>query len=151
MFSLERDRTMPDKWGRRLYIAGAVVLILLGMAHSLSLFAPMTPTNDTERQLLSLMTNYKFNLAGSPRTMDNLLRGFSICFMVGAAALGALDLALLRERAGLLKRIALINAIWLLVLTTVSLRYFFIIPTTFLVVALLLFALACLKLPSDRP
>ena len=78
--------------------------------------------------------------------MDNFLRGFSISFMLGVLCLGALDLALCRERAGLLKRVALINAIWLATMLAVSLRYFFIFPTTFLVTALLIFALAWLNL-----
>ena len=140
---------MAEKWGKRLFTSGAVVVILLGAAHSLSLFEKMTPTNDTERQLLDLMSNYRFNLAGSMRSMDNLLRGFSICFMVGAIGLGALDLALARERAGLVKRVALINALWLAVFTAVTLHFFFIIPTTFIVVALLLFVLAWIMLPQS--
>jgi hypothetical protein len=140
---------MTDKWGRRLFTTGAVVLVLLGLAHSLSLFETPVPANDTERRLLALMSNYKFNLMGSMRSMDNLLRGFSISFMVGVIGLGVLDLVLARERAGLLKRIALINTIWLAAMTAVSLRYFFAAPTSLLAAALLIFALAWLKLAAS--
>jgi hypothetical protein len=49
-----------------------------------------------------------------------------------------------------LKRLALINAIWLAAMTAISLHYFFAAPTTFLVAALLVFALAWLKLPAER-
>ncbi len=125
------------------------MLIILGLVHSLSLFEKPVPANDTERQLLDLMSNYKFNLMGSIRSMDDFLRGFSVAFLVGAITMGALDLALSRERAGLLKRVALINAVWLAVMTAVSLRYFFAAPTSFLVAALLIFVLAWLKLPDD--
>lgn len=140
---------MTDKWGRRLFTAGAVWLILLGMVHALSFFAKPVPANDTERQLLDLMVQYKFNVMGSMRSMDNFLRGFSISFMLAALVVGALNLVLCRERAGLLKRVALINAIWLVAMTAVSLRYFFVVPTSFLAVALLIFALAWLKLPRS--
>jgi hypothetical protein len=140
---------MTDKWGRRLFTAGAVVLILIGMVHSLSLIGKQVPANDTERQLLDLMSNYKFNLVGSMRSMDNLFRGFSIAFMLAALGIGALDLVLARERAGLLKRLALINAIWLAAMVADSLRYFFVFPTACLVAALLIFALAWLKLPAE--
>jgi hypothetical protein len=102
---------MADKWGKGLFTAGAIVLILLGMAHSLSLFHELTPANDTERQLLTLMTNYRLNLAESMRSMDNLLRGFSICFLVSAIGLGTLDLVLSRERTVLVRRVALVNAL----------------------------------------
>jgi hypothetical protein len=140
---------MTDKWGRRLFTTGAVVLVLLGLVHSLSLFEKPVPANDTERQVMDLMSNYRFNVMGSMRSMDNFLRGFSISFMVGMLGLGALDLLLARERAGLLKRVALINTIWLATMIAVSLRYFFVFPTSFLAAALLIFALAWLKLPAS--
>lgn len=140
---------MTDKWGRRLFTTGAVLLLLLGLAHSLSLFEKPVPANETERQLLDLMSNYRFNLMGSMRSMDNLLRGFSISFMIGMLGLGALDLVLARERAGLLKLVALVNIIWLAAMTAVALRYFFVFPITCLAVALLIFALAWLKLPAS--
>jgi len=44
--------------------------------------------------------------------------------------------------------VALINVLWLAVMTAVSLRYFFVIPTSFLIVALLAFVLAWVKLPG---
>jgi hypothetical protein len=142
---------MVDKWGRRLFKAGGVVLLLAGLVHSLSLIKRPVPANDTERQLLDLMTNYKFNLMGSVRSMDDLFQGFSIAFMLAALGIGALDLLLWRERPSLLKRVALINTIWLALMTAVSLHYFFAAPTTFLAAALLIFALASLKLPSGGP
>lgn len=141
---------MSEKWGRRLFSAGAVLLLLMGLAHSLSLFERPVPANETERQLFDLMSNYRFNVMGSMRTSDNFLRGFSISFMLAALGFGALDLALARERAGVLKRVAAINAIWLAVMLVVSLRYFFAVPTAFFAVALLIFAAAWLNLRRAR-
>lgn len=138
-----------DKWGRRLFTAGAVWLVLLGLVHALSLFAKQVPANETERQLLDLMSNYKFNVMGSMRSMNNFLRGFSIAFMLGALVMGTLDLALCRERTALLKRVAAINTVWLAAMTAVSLRYFFIVPISFLAVALLIFLLAWAMLPGS--
>ena len=141
---------MTDLWGRRLFKTGAALLLLIGLVHSLSLLEPMVPKNDTERQLLDLMTSYNFDLMGSVRSMSNLLRGFSIAFMLGALTLGALGLLLSRERAGLLKRVALVNAIWLAAMTAVSQHYFFVVPTSFLAATLLIFALAWLRLPAEE-
>ena len=140
---------MPDKWGRRLFTGGATFLLLLGAVHALSLFGKPAPANDTERQLLDLMSNYKFNVMGSMRSMDNFMRGFSISFMLGVFCLGTLDLVLRRERASLLKRVALVNTIWLAAMTAVGLRYFFAAPTTFLIIALLIFSAAWFKLPRS--
>jgi hypothetical protein len=138
---------MNDKWGRRLFVAGAIMLLLLGVAHSLSLLeTPPVPANDTEKQLLDLISSYKFDLVGSIRTMKDLLRGFSISFMVGAFAVGVMDLSLRRESARVLKRAALVNVIWLAALTTVSLKYFFAVPTAFLAAALAIFAVAWVRI-----
>src|ERR1700722_6868252 len=139
---------MNDKWGRRLFTAGGVWLLLMGVVDSLSFLVKKNAANETERQLLELMANYKFNLMGSMRSMDNLLRGFSIAFMLAALGMGALDLVLVRERAGLLKRVALVNIFWLTAMMAVSLCYFFAIPISFIGVALLIFVLAWLKLPG---
>ena len=141
---------MTDKLGKRLFTAGAIVLILLGLVHSLSLIESQVPANETEKQLFSLMSDYKFDLMGSMRSMDNLFRGFSISFMLAAIVMGVLDLFLRGERAGLLKRVALINLIWLAAMSAVSLRYFFAAPTSFLVVPLLLFVLAWIKVPAEK-
>ena len=140
---------MNDAWGRRFFIAGAVLLLMIGVVHSTSFFAAQTPANDTEKELLALMRDYHFNLAGSSRSMNDLLRGFSLSFMLAALCFGGLDLVVRRERAGLLKRVALVNALWLAAMIVVSLRYFFIVPTSFLVVTLLAFILAWIKLPES--
>jgi hypothetical protein len=140
---------MNDKSGGRLFKAGALWLLILGAVHSTSLFIKQVPANDTERQILDLMTSYRFNLNGSLRSMSDLMRGFSVAFMLAPLAFGVLDLVLSRERAGLLKRVALVQIIWLAAMIVVALRYFFAVPLSFLVVALLIFALAWLKLPAD--
>ena len=144
-----QGRPINDKWGRRLFKTGAWVLVVLGLVHSLSLIQKLVPTNDTERQLLDLMSSYRFNLMGSLRSMSDLLQGFSASFTLAALCLGALSLLLGRERAALLKRVALVNTIWLVAMTALSLHSFFAAPTAFLVAALLIFALAWLKLPAE--
>jgi hypothetical protein len=140
---------MKGKWGRRLFTAGGVALLVLGAIHALSLFVKMVPADDSARQLLGLMSSYKFNLMGSNRSMENLMRGFSITFMLGAWGLGALDLVLVRERLGLLKRVALVNVVWLAVMTAVSMTYFFAAPTFCLTVTLVIFGLAWVQLPAE--
>jgi hypothetical protein len=129
-------------------MAGRLALVVLWLIHALSLFVKMVPANDAERELLGLMSSYKFNLMGSSRSMENLMRGFSISFMLAAWGLGALDLALVRERLELLKRVALVNVIWLALMTAVSLRYFFAAPSFCLTVNLLFFGLAWVQLPA---
>ena len=132
-----------------MFKAGALWLLILGAVHSISLFIKQVPANDIERQILDLMTSYRFNLMGSVRSMSDLMRGFSVAFMLAPLAFGVLDLMLSRERAGLLRRVALVQIMWLAAMIVVALRCFFAVPLSFLVVALLIFALAWLKLPAD--
>jgi hypothetical protein len=154
-YAAAKAQSPNERRGRRLFMAGAILLIVMGLVHSLSLVKAPVPSNDTERQLLDLMSDYKFDLLGSMRSMQNLMTGFSISFMLAALGLGAVDLSLWREPAELIKRIAIVNTLWLAVMTAVSVRYFFAAPTSFLAAALILFLLATLTLPrtgtSARP
>jgi hypothetical protein len=140
---------MKDKWGQRLFRAGGLMLVLLGLVHTLSLIRDPVPANETERQLFDLMNTYRFNLMGSMRSMSDLMRGFSMSFTVASIGLGTLDLILARERAGLLKRIALVNVIWLAALVGIALRYFFAVPLSFQVGTLVLFVAAWFTLPAE--
>jgi len=137
---------MAEKWGRVLLRTGAIVLILLGLSHILSLVEKPVPANDTEKQLMELTTGYKFNLAGSMRSFDNLFRGFSISFILGMLVVGISSLTLAGERTGVVRRLALINTVWLTAMTVVSMHYFFILPTLFMVSALCPFVAAWLVL-----
>jgi len=139
---------MTDKWGRRLFQIGGVFLLLLAAIHAISLFEPLHPANETETQLIHLMTDYKFSLMGSPRSMMELFRGFSMAFSLQCMFAGVIALALSKERSAVLKRLSLIVALWLSTLTVVSLTHFFAAPTSFLVVAFLLFTASWLKLPA---
>jgi hypothetical protein len=139
---------MSDKWGRRLFQIGGAFLLLLAAVHAISLFEPLNPANETETQLIHLMTNYKFSLMGSPRSMMDLFRGFSITFSLQCLFAGVIALALSKERSALLKRLSLIAALWLSTLIVVSLTHFFAAPTSFLVVAFLLFAASWFKLSA---
>ena len=125
------------------------MLVLLGLVHTLSLIRDPVPANETERQLFDLMNTYRFNLMGSMRSMSDLMRGFSMAFTVASIGLGTLDLILARERVGLLKRIALVNVIWMAALVGIALRYFFAAPLSFQVVTLVLFVAAWFTLPAE--
>jgi hypothetical protein len=139
---------MKDKWGRRLFIAGAVMLVLLSAVHSVSLFQKPKMRNASEKQLTELMANYRFTVMGSVRTMNDFLRGFSISFGLATLGFAVLDFAVCRERAQLLKRVSLCNVVWLAAMTGISWHYFFAAPTSFLSIALVVFLLASVKLPA---
>lgn len=124
------------------------MLIVIAAVHSISLFQKPMVRSDSEKQLMELMTTYRFTVMGSVRTMNDFLRGFSISFGLASLGFGVLDFTLRRERAALLKRVALVNVIWLAVMTGLSWHYFFAVPTSFLTATMLIFVLAWVKLPA---
>jgi hypothetical protein len=141
---------MKHTWGRRLFILGAVWLVLMSAVHSVSLFQKPMIRNESEKQLVELMTNYRFTIMGSVRTMNDFFRGFSISFGLATLGFAALDFSLCRERTQLLKRVALYNVLWLAAMTAISWHYFFAVPASFLTVALMIFFLAWVKLPATE-
>ena len=84
-------------WKRYTFWLSAAVLFMLitAVIHSLSLFIQPAPSNDTERQMLELMSNYRMDMgAGFSRTFSNLFTALSSCFsfvcLLGGLTLGYL-------------------------------------------------------------
>jgi hypothetical protein len=69
----------------------AVLMLVTGIFHGLSLFIQATPQNDTERQLLELTTNYRMDAgAGFRPSYSDLFTALSsclslLCFFGGTA------------------------------------------------------------------
>ncbi|MGH9967432.1 MAG: LIC_13387 family protein [Pyrinomonadaceae bacterium] len=83
----------------RFWLWTAVVfLFLTALIHSLSLFIQPTPQNETERQLIGLLVNYKQDFgAGFNRSMKDLFTALSSCFSL-ICLLGGLTLAFLARK-----------------------------------------------------
>lgn len=70
-------------------------MLITAVLHSLSLFVSPAPTNDTERQMLGLITTYRMDAgAGFTPTYANLFTALSSCFsfvcLLGGSTLGYL-------------------------------------------------------------
>ncbi len=75
-----------------------VFLFLTGLIHSISLLISPVPANETERQMLGLMMNYKMDMgAGFHKSMWNLFTALSSCFSF-VSLLGGLTIAYLLKR-----------------------------------------------------
>jgi hypothetical protein len=64
------------------WISGVIITqFLTAFFHSLSFIAKPKPKNETEKQLLDLMANYKLDMGGGiKKSFKNLFVGVSICF-----------------------------------------------------------------------
>ncbi len=141
---------------RKLFGAGCLVLIALGLAHLLGHYHLVTAQGDTEaeRQLLSLMRGNPQDMGlGFVRSTFDILAGFSLAFSVLSAGMGLVGLALLRHESRaprLLGRIAVVYAGVYGIMTAVGLRYWFPAPLSFLAAAFLCFAAAVATAPRGE-
>ena len=86
--------------------AVAVVQIATALIHSISFIVGPEPSNDTERQIFSLLQSYRFDLGGGfHRVMADLVTGLSMCFTLLYLLGGLMLLYLLKKKveAGVMK------------------------------------------------
>lgn len=129
----------------RFFIGGCAILILMAAAHFAASFQQPPPRDETEAQLLDLMTTYRMDLAGTPRSLMEVFREFSHYFEVASIgmALTGLMLAIGSVRdARVLRRVSIAYVVTLGLGLVVSLTHWFIVPTAFLGAALVCFGLS---------
>jgi len=133
---------------RRLFGAGAWVLVALGLAHLFGHYSLVTAeaTDETHGRLLDLMRGYQYDFGHNfLRSTMELLTGFSLSFSILTLGLGTIDLIVLRHSAGwplLLRQVGTANAGIFGIMTAVALRYWFPAPFLFLAAAFLCFVTA---------
>lgn len=60
-----------------------IAQLLTALFHSIGFFVKPKPRNETEKQLLDLMANYRMDMGGGiKRSYKNLFIGVSICFTI---------------------------------------------------------------------
>jgi cellulose synthase/poly-beta-1,6-N-acetylglucosamine synthase-like glycosyltransferase len=60
--------------------AAAILQLLTGAIHALGFVIQQEPSNDTERQLMELMSTYRLDMAPFHPTMQHLMEALSSCF-----------------------------------------------------------------------
>jgi len=107
---------------------------------------PPPPTNATEQQIQDLITNYYFPMpGGGERSIMDFYAGFSLMFSTLMAMSGAVGLMVVRrgtEDPVLVRGVARAFALGGLVLLVISLTHFFIVPSLFIALLTVSFAVA---------
>ena len=96
-----------------LWIA-TILQYLTAALHSIGFFVQLPPANETEAQLVKLMSTYQLDMGGGFHpTMDNLFLSMSVCFTLLCLFGGLINNFLLKRKAedGLLKGMVVIQAI----------------------------------------
>lgn len=133
------------------FIAGCVVLVLLGIAHSIANLQDLpAPPSEEWGTLLRLMTTLEE--AQTHRTMMELYKGFSWFFTLAPVVMAAAGLVLVpigcREPSAI-KRMATVYTVGCALFLGSSLVYWFIAPTSFLALSTLLFLISAVR--DGRP
>ena len=136
-----------------LFKFGCWAAIVTAIVHLVGHIAgPMDVVNPTERQLLDLMTTYRFQLpGGAERTMMEFVSGLSLSFSVLFVTIGTTGLAVAtraQDDAPLVYGVARIATIASATMLVVALMYFFIVPTLFLAAVTTCFAVSAVKAPT---
>jgi hypothetical protein len=77
--------------------AAAWMTLLTGCVHSLNFFSDPQPQNETEKQLLDLMDNYKMPLPGFERSMSELVLFFNLNMSFFLIGWGLMNLLIARH------------------------------------------------------
>jgi len=99
--------------------------------HITSFFIAPAPSNETEKQLFTLMDTYQFDLgAGFHRTMSELTLVFSACLILLCLLGGLLNWYLLRKKIepGIMKGVITINLIVFGILSGLTIIFTFLLP-----------------------
>ena len=126
-----------------------VFMFLNGAIHSVTLFVHPVPANEVERQLVQLMTTYKYDLgAGFHPTMGNLFTALSSCFSLLCLLGGLTNAYLLKKKvdAGILKGIVLINLFVFGICFVMVLVFTFLLPIVLTGLIALFLALAMITI-----
>jgi len=120
---------------------GAGVLVAMGAAHLMGHLGggKGQPANGMEDQLRMLMETYRTNMMGTMRSTKEIYDGLSLAFSVFSFGLGALAFTLPPQ-----KKMSIVYAAMLAVLTCISYLYWFAAPTAFLAASAVLFGAAAL-------
>jgi hypothetical protein len=134
---------------------GCIAALLTAALHMVGhLSGPSAPANATERQLLDLMTSYRFPFpGGAHRSLLEFQTGFSLVFALFLATVGGAGLVVRRRAAedpALVLAVSRVFAMSMAVLLVISLTHFFIIPTMCIALVAVCFAIASVAAPDEH-
>jgi hypothetical protein len=111
--------------------ATAIMQLIAAIMHAVTLFVELPPTNETEKQLVTLMDTYKFDFgAGFHRTMGQLLLALSACFCLVCLLGSLLNLYLLRKKVSpdIMRGVININLLVFGILFVLTVCFAFLMP-----------------------
>lgn len=129
-------------------------LFLTGLIHAVGLFISPVPANETERQMIELMMNYKQDLgAGFHKSMWSLFTALSSCFTFVFLMGGATIAFLLKRNASALILKGLVGIYLLLfgIIFVVMVLFTFLPPIVLTGLVVIFLGISWLTIPKQVP
>jgi hypothetical protein len=130
--------------------AGSYTLVVVSISHLIGQFWLTRPANNTERELMHLMTSYEKKIAGGSLSMMEVQDGLSLSYALFFLFAGCMNLFLAQaiHDNSVLKPISLINALTFFVGAVISILYFFWLPVVSFTLPMVCFTLAGMNMRS---
>jgi hypothetical protein len=135
--------------GLRLFFTGAVVQILVAIGHLVGHFTIPRPANETEKQLVLMMSSYQKEVAGGKMSILEAYDGLNVSYALFFLFAGNTNLIVLRKQKSLLKPMSLLNAAAMGVGGVIAAVYFFWIPIVYFGICLVLFVTSSILLAKS--
>ena len=134
------------------YYTGSILQLLTSPIHLLGHLQKPNPANDTERQLLDLLANYKTDFgAGFIRSMGDILSGLSLQYSIFILMIGLINLLALRQQsnARFLRNLSWLNFSFMMICSVNAYVYFFLPPLILFVLPAIAFLVAAITAPRE--
>lgn len=133
----------------------AILQLIAAIIHAITLFVTLPPNNETEKQLFTLMDNYRFDFgAGFHRTMGEMTLALSTCFCLVCLLGSLLNLYLLRKKVEpeIMKGVININLLVFGILFGITVIFTFLMPIILsgLIFLFLLFSRFTISRPTSN-
>lgn len=137
------EKALTFRW----FIAACIVMIVMGVAHAVA--AAMNPGMPPGDDWATFGRLYKTLVVPDVnRTMEQIELGFGWFFTLASVVIAAGGLILLpiaRREPAIVRRLSVVYAVGCAAFLGISLVYWFVIPTSFLALSLVLFLIAAFR------
>jgi hypothetical protein len=135
--------------GLKLFVTGAALQILVAVGHLIGHFAMPRPANETEKQLVLMMSSYQKEVAGGKMSILEAYDGLNVSYALFLLFAGYANLIVSKQKS-LVKPMSLLNAAAMGAGVIIAVVYFFWIPIVYFGLCLILFVSSLMFDPGSR-
>jgi len=122
------------------YKIGCWAFVLVGVGHIVT--SMLIPTTPERTIIVQTMKEFSISMIGTESNLYLFHEGFSLMMGILLISYGLLNLSMLKTSEAPSKNTIIVNAATSIIALVISIKYFFLVPTTLLSIAFLCFLMA---------